>query len=197
MDRSAGLLALFGAIFFAGGMLLTPTSHPDVVQPIAFNHKVHGASDVGCNECHFRCEKNRDEDGDLDCARCEASGFIFCEEHVICPDHQLPGLPAVEVCANCHDGDDPDTQEKAALLRYLESGEAIPWKRVTSMNRSNIYFSHRNHAILESIPCSTCHGAMEEMETPPPSPPVEMDMDWCLECHHDEDASEGCVACHR
>jgi hypothetical protein len=197
VDRSLGLFVLIGALFFAGGALLARSSSPAIEQPFPFNHKVHAEGDVDCSDCHFRCEKNRDEDGDLDCAKCEESEFIFCEEHVVCPDHTLPGLPGLSVCAGCHEGDDADSPQKETLIGHLESGEPIRWKRVTSLSTSNIYFSHRTHAVLKKIPCSECHGDIEKMTEPPRRPPLEMGMEWCLDCHHEEGASEGCVACHR
>lgn len=197
MDRSIGLMVLVGVFFFAGGFLFRGGPSPDASQPIPFNHKVHAANDIACSECHFRCEQNRDEDGDLACAACEESAFIFCENHVACPDHKLPGLPGAEVCASCHEGDDPEGPGKTALLAYLESGRPIPWERVTRIETSNVHFSHRTHAIVEEILCVECHGDVGSMESPPSRPAVDVRMDWCLRCHHEQGASEGCVACHR
>lgn len=197
MSRTIGVFLFVGAVFFAGGLLYPEGRPPPVEQPIAFNHKLHAEKGVSCSHCHFRCEKNRDEDGDLDCDACDESEFIFCERHVTCPDHKLPGLPGVAVCAGCHDGDDPDTPAKATLLRHIEAGEPIPWQTVTRIDGSNVHFSHRTHAMLGKILCSECHGEMETAESPPTRPAVEVDMDWCIDCHHSLDASEGCVACHR
>lgn len=177
-------------IFSAGGP-------EEVVQPIPFNHKLHVESDIQCSECHFRCEKNRDEDGDVDCSGCEESEFFFCEDHLLCPDHKLPGLPGLEVCAGCHDADEGDEPSKAVLATHLTEGKEIPWRRITRLPSSNVYFSHRRHAILGKIPCSECHGVVEEMTEPPRVPPVDLSMDGCLECHHESDESEGCVGCHR
>jgi hypothetical protein len=197
MDRSVGLLVLFAVTFFAGGLLLSAPDPVEVLQPVPFNHKIHATFNVGCGDCHFRCEKTRDEDGDLECDLCAQSDVFFCEQHIACPDHTLPGLPSVEVCASCHEGDDPETPAKAALMEYVDELRPIPWRRVTALQESNVFFSHRRHALLAKIDCKTCHGDVGHMESPPSAPQVETSMDWCLACHREQDQDEGCVRCHR
>ena len=197
MARSLGLMALFAIVFFGGGLLFSEPPPAAASQPIAFNHRLHKTLNIGCGECHFRCEKNRDESGDLACEACARSDVFFCSEHVACPDHKLPDLPSVEVCATCHASDEAETPQKAALMEYIDTQRPIPWQRVTFLDEANAYFSHRRHAQLGRIACSECHGDVGGMEAPPAAPPVAMSMDWCLQCHREKEQSQQCVNCHR
>lgn len=216
MDRSVGVFVLAAVIAWIAGLLLSAGSTNPVVQPIDFNHKVH-TKRVKCRECHFICEHNRDEDGEISCEACLESETPFCEKHMRCPDHKLPGLPQTRDCLRCHaddltelkntpaEKDKPSDRRKRVLLEYVTFDEAdelaavrpIPWKRVTRLPRSNIYFSHRTHALVKKIACKICHGEVSEWEHPPPSPVVQFSMDVCLDCHHAENATDSCLSCHR
>jgi hypothetical protein len=197
IDRSIALLIVFAVVFFAGGTLFSSPDRLETIQPIPFNHEVHASFAIECGDCHFRCEKNRDAGGDIECDACLESTSIFCEAHLACPDHNSAGVPELAVCVECHEDDDPDTPQKAALLSYVESGNPIPWKRISTLPGSNALFSHRRHALIGEIQCQECHGPMESMTEPPQQPPEEFGMDWCVECHQTKSVNEGCVACHR
>ena len=216
------LLVTWGASVGMGMMRETP-----IVQPIPFNHEVHSKK-VSCAQCHFVCEDNRDEDGELDCEECEEAEGIFCDEHATCPDHRLPDIPNTRQCLTCHEDDlveikngeldeeemDEDdkrsAEAKRALLSYVEiddddeiqSVKRIPWKRITEMKTSNIYFSHRTHSQIEKLECTACHGDMGTATEPAPHPVIKVTMKWCMDCHEErgatkESASNLCNACHR
>ncbi|MFQ5504528.1 MAG: cytochrome c3 family protein [Planctomycetota bacterium] len=221
MHKSIAFFIVAAAASWLGGLTLAAVQPEPVVQPIDFNHKVH-VKRVDCRECHFLCENNRDEDGELDCDDCEDADTPFCPEHAKCPDHKLPGFPTVRDCLRCHEDDllelrdsapgedEPADHRKRVLLDYVTFDEfdeprihkEIPWKRVTEITTSNVYFSHRTHAILQKLPCEGCHGAVGDTEHPPAHPSITGRMDWCLECHRETGASEEsaltqCCSCHR
>jgi hypothetical protein len=96
------------------------------------------------------------------------------------------------------------------LLPYVDFDEddevtkvrKIPWKRLTRIRTSNIYFSHRTHSQLEGLDCKTCHGEMKEATTPPTHVPIKVTMAWCMDCHRKkklkkEPVSNMCNSCHR
>jgi cytochrome c7-like protein len=217
MDRSYGIFALALTAFLVGGILMPAPSAEDVVQPIDFNHRVH-TEKTTCWECHFICEDNRDEDGELDCDDCEEADGPFCAEHLKCPDHKLPGLPQTTDCLRCHIYDlvdllgversadeAPADRKKRVLFDYVEFDEyeepvlkgPIPWQRVTTIDTSCVYFSHRTHALVAEIECSTCHGDVGSMTSPPKRPDVAVSMSWCLDCHTDRSTTAECASCHR
>jgi cytochrome c7-like protein len=217
MDKSIALFFLSALVFLGGGLLLSSGVSPDVSQPFAFNHAAHSQK-TNCWDCHFICEKNRDEDGDIDCEDCDDAEGPFCEEHLKCADHKLPGLPGTEDCLRCHeydlldllqreDGADlaPNERAQMELLDFVEFNEydevqkirPLLWNRVTQIKTSCVYFSHRTHALVGGLACDECHGDMASMERPPLQPEMDLSMQWCLDCHEDRQISIECLACHR
>ncbi len=226
MARSIYIAIVFMLVTWGASVGMGLMEQMPIEQPIPFNHMVHSKK-VSCAECHFVCEDNRDEDGELDCEDCEEAEGIFCDEHATCPDHRLPDIPNTRNCLQCHEDDlidikngevDEDMDEadkksmeaKRALLSFveiddddeIESVKHIPWKRITEMKTSNIYFSHRTHSQIEKLDCKTCHGDMGTAEKPAPHPEIKVSMKWCMDCHKEkgvtkESASNLCNACHR
>lgn len=227
MARSVYIAIVFMVVAWVASVGLSRAEKAPILQPIPFNHEVHSKK-VGCAECHFICDDNRDEDGELDCEDCEDVEGIFCDEHAKCPDHRLPDIPNIAYCLRCHQDDlveikngevdekDLDESEKRtlgakrALLTYVEIDDAdevkvtkqIPWKRITQVTTSNIYFSHRTHSQVEKIACETCHGDMGTASAPAPHALIAVTMKWCMDCHQERGAAEAsasnlCNACHR
>ncbi len=217
MSRSVALFFLATLVVFVGSLLFAPTAAPQVTQPFEFNHAAH-AEATSCWDCHFICEKNRDEDFDIDCEDCLEADGPFCEEHVKCADHKLPGVPTIATCVRCHEydlldlnGKDPSEEwapnelAQAKLLDFVEIDEydeitamhPLDWNRVTQIKTSCVYFNHRTHALTGGIACAECHGDMASLETPPTEPAMNLKMNWCLDCHEEQDVSTDCVSCHR
>ena len=217
MDRSIGFFGLTFLIFLVAGIAFAPSESNKVEQPFPFNHAAH-SSKTECWDCHFRCEENRDEDGDVDCEDCEDADGPFCSEHMLCGDHKLPGLPGIQVCIGCHEYDlldlkttpasaDEEANIKAQrkLLEWVEFDEydevanlkPLEWQRVTRLSGSCIYFSHRTHTLVGEIACEECHGDVSSLTSPPEVPVVELGMNWCIDCHQQRDVTEDCMACHR
>ena len=145
-----------------------------VVQPVAFNHRLHTYNNVPCTVCHASA----------------ASG-------------QGAGLPAVTVCRRCHEDVLYESPEKAKIRLAVESGRGLAWIPVYAL-RPFVYFSHRRHVTLGKVPCRTCHGDVEQQTAPfqaAASPFAgRHGMRACITCHeesHSPYAGVDCVNCHR
>ena len=139
-----------------------------IIQPIAFNHKVH-AGDLGleCSSCHTGVE---------------TSPFAT--------------LPSASICLGCHASQLSDNPEEGKVRNYGEDRGEIPWQRLTRQPE-HVYFSHQRHVTFGKISCERCHGKMAERTKPPGAAPLELFMDDCLECHKKQGASQDCISCHR
>ncbi len=141
-----------------------------VVQPIAFNHTVHLTdADLECLDCHTDAEHDR-----------------------------FAGIPGKGICLDCHDIDDEEGShpEKDKLFAFDELDQDIPWKRV-AVAPPDVFFSHRRHVKAAGLDCLECHADQPELEAPPPTARLVMDMDDCIDCHEQEAASVDCNSCHR
>src|SRR4051812_25506557 len=120
-------------------------------QPIPFSHKLMaGDNKIPCLYCHTGADKAR---------------------HA--------GIPALNVCMNCHTvvkGDSPYIQK---VKQLFAAGTPIEWIRVHELP-DFVFFSHRPH-IAKGVQCETCHGDVKKMERIEQAMPLSMG--WCLDCH--------------
>ncbi len=140
-----------------------------VVQPIAFNHKVHiETAGMNCKDCHLNVET---------IARAS--------------------IPTLEVCQTCH-SDEPISKSPAEkeVLRYFAEKKEIPWVQIYSVPEQ-VYFSHRRHVKIGGLECSSCHGNIAGMITPVSSEAVSVTMENCMNCHKQHKVTNDCLACHR
>ena len=158
-------------------------------QPINFPHSTHvGTYKIDCHYCHADARRS-----------------------------EFAGLPSVERCMGCHKIVAADKPEIKKLAEYQAKKESIPWVRVNKLPEFT-YFPHKAH-IRAGLKCQGCHGPVETMTTyaaetgpklsvdllnlvgfrPAPSP---LSMGWCVECHRQQNQTEGrhapleCVTCH-
>lgn len=121
-------------------------------QPIAYSHAVHaGGMKIPCGYCHTGAERGR-----------------------------FAGIPAAQVCMNCHSQVLKDHPEIAKVKKALATGEPIRWARVHELP-DHVTFEHRIHVTVGRIACQTCHGPIQEMGRVEQFAPLTMG--WCLECH--------------
>ncbi|MBZ0115432.1 MAG: cytochrome c family protein [Sandaracinaceae bacterium] len=143
-------------------------------QPIQYSHALHaGTRQIPCQYCHYDAERSR---------------------HA--------GIPAAEVCMNCHSQVLTESPEIQRLRGYIERGEPIPWERVHRLP-DFVYFNHSWH-IEAGRQCAECHGAIEQMARVRQDQPLTMG--WCLDCHRQHNATQppgseqiastDCSACH-
>jgi hypothetical protein len=102
------------------------------------------------------------------------------------------GLPSVQKCLACHKHIIPEHPEIIKLKDYEKRGLALPWVRVY-YNPDHVYFPHFRH-IGKGVQCAECHGEVEAMDR---LMTHTFYMGFCLDCHHDRNASRECTACHQ
>ncbi len=161
-------LAGFG-LFFGLGFLLFGTvfSSNSPQQPIRYNHAIHVANGLACEDCHVGARTS-----------------------------ERATLPGLDTCLGCHREPLTKSTEEEKIRVIERSGQEIAWVQVTRVPR-HVYFSHRRHVSLAGLNCSECHGAMEKRTEPPSRPFRPMTMDACIECHQQRKASHDCNDCHR
>jgi len=154
-------LVLFGSAAFAvfavwaGAMIVrSPYETRQNVpreQPVPFSHAHHvGGLGIDCRYCHQTVE---------------VSSFA--------------GLPATEVCMNCHSQMWAVAPALEPVRESYRTGKSIQWTRVNELPYF-VYFDHSIH-VHQGIGCSTCHGRVDKMPLTWQAEPLTMA--WCLNCH--------------
>ena len=146
------------------------------VQPIHFSHKIHAG------------------DNGIDCKYCHSSARVS----------KTSGIPALNVCMNCHKNIS-EVAETTADADYSKefydkqiqklydavgwdgrayTGESSPVKWVRVHNLPDFaYFNHSQHVTVAGVACQKCHGPVEEMEILEQHAPLTMG--WCVNCHRE------------
>ncbi|MBT8266545.1 MAG: c-type cytochrome [Bacteroidia bacterium] len=147
------------------------------VQPIHFSHKIHAG------------------DNKIDCKFCHSSARVS----------KTSGIPALNVCMNCHksiyeyNGEVTAEYTKEfydaeiaklyaatgwddANQEYTGETQAVKWVRIHNLP-DFAYFNHSQHVSVAGIECQTCHGPVEEMEIMYQYSPLTMG--WCINCHRE------------
>jgi cytochrome c553 len=164
------LLAVLVVAGLAGVVSYGRASTP-VVQPIAFNHKLHVTK------------------AKLDCTTlCHAAATT--EIHA--------GLPSKQVCFECHDPDEKDVKSPGLqrLAGYADSEADLPWQRIVR-TAPHVFFSHRQHVNSAKLECIRCHQDVAESSQPSATVSLGPRMDQCTSCHLETKANIDCIACHR
>ncbi len=162
------VVVLFSGFGLALAGSLALTGEEARVQPVAFNHQVHGKRDIACTDCHEGAESSAPA-----------------------------GLPRVSVCLECHGEDTTTTPEKDRMKAFAAAGREIPWVRLYRLP-AHVVFSHERHVALGKLACDLCHGGHGASVAPPGYPePAVLTMDGCLACHGLRGASLDCLACHK
>lgn len=134
----------------------TPNYAPD--QPIKFSHKVHvGDNKIDCKYCHHTAEFGKSA-----------------------------GIPAVELCMNCHvlvrEGTNSGKFEISKVVDAFENNKPVEWTRIHNLP-DHVFFSHAQHVGVGKLDCKQCHGAVEEMDVMRQH--SDLSMGWCINCHRD------------
>jgi hypothetical protein len=139
-----------------------------VVQPLAYNHKIHVAeAGLECVDCHLRVN-----------------------------EHERASIPNFELCSECHEEAVGESQAEKALIEFISEGRNIPWIQVHVVP-PHAYFSHRRHVSLGGIECTKCHGEVSAMTSPFTKAYEEVSMEWCIDCHRERHIPIDCSTCHR
>jgi hypothetical protein len=122
-------------------------------QPVQFSHEHHVAGlGIDCRYCHTSVE-----------------------------DSSFAGVPATEVCMQCHSIIWSDSPKLAPVRESFKTGKSLQWTRVHDVP-DYAYFNHVIH-VKKGIGCATCHGKVNEM--PLMWREETLHMKWCLDCHRD------------
>ena len=147
------------------------------VQPIHFSHKIHAG------------------DNKIDCKYCHSSARVS----------KTSGIPALNVCMNCHksiyeyngettaeytkefyDGEIAKLYAAAgwddANQEYTGDTQPVKWARIHNLP-DFAYFNHSQHVTVAGVKCQKCHGPVEEMEELYQYSPLTMG--WCINCHRE------------
>lgn len=120
-------------------------------QPVQFSHKHHAAElGIDCRYCHTSVEKT-------------ASA----------------GIPATQVCMNCHKQIWLEAPYLEPVRASYASGDPIEWIKVHDLP-DFVYFNHSIH-VAKGIGCASCHGRVDKMNLVWQESPLTMG--WCLTCH--------------
>ncbi len=132
----------------------SPDYSPD--QPIKFSHQIH----AGQNK--------------TDC--------LYC--HSYAPESKTAGIPAQNVCMNCHllvrNGTRSGMFEIAKVISSYDDKKPIEWIKVHNLP-DHVFFSHAQHVSAGGIGCAECHGAVQEMTRI--IQVSDLSMGWCIDCH--------------
>jgi hypothetical protein len=120
-------------------------------QPIQFSHDHHvGGLGIDCRYCHTTVERS-----------------------------SFAGIPATEICMNCHSQIWATSDMLRPVRESLQTGSPIRWNRVHELPDFS-YFDHSIH-VNKGVGCVTCHGRVDQM--PLTSQAASLQMEWCLACH--------------
>jgi len=120
-------------------------------QPVPFSHQHHvGGLGIDCRYCHISVE---------------VSSFA--------------GIPATEVCMNCHKQVWNDSATLEPVRASFRDNKPLVWNRVNNLPQF-VYFDHSIH-IHQGVGCETCHGRLDQM--PLTWKFASLHMEWCLDCH--------------
>lgn len=151
------------------------------VQPIHYSHRIHAG------------------DNEIDCKYCHSTARVS----------KTSGIPALNVCMNCHknisevaeetlaEGQEHGVDYNAEIQKlykavgwdvntqsYTGETEPVRWVRVHNLP-DFVYFNHSQHVTVAGVECQTCHGPVETMEVMYQYSPLTMG--WCVNCHRETD----------
>ena len=125
-------------------------------QPVKFSHLIHAGQNG------------------TDC--------IYC--HSYAPYSKSAGIPAQNVCMNCHllvrNGSRSGMFEIANVVSTYEDNKPIEWVKVHNLP-DHVFFSHAQHVSAGGIDCTECHGEVERMTRI--RQVSDLSMGWCVNCH--------------
>jgi len=175
------LFALFGAFHVFGFFMQVGVDEGyKPVQPIHFSHKIHaGDNGIDCKYCHSNARVSK-----------------------------TSGIPALNVCMNCHksisevaettataeyskefyDGEIQKLYDAVGWKDFKYTGETKPvqWVRVHNLP-DFAYYNHSQHVSVAGLKCQECHGAVEEMEILEQH--AQLTMGWCIDCHRTKEVN--------
>lgn len=168
LRRSPVVLGLVALAIVIPTLTALALGREQIPQPIAFNHQKHtGELGLACTFCHQYAETGAHS-----------------------------GLPDATVCSICHSAVQGTSPEAARVTELLDAGDPIQFNKLFRLP-DHVFYTHRRHVAIAELECAECHGDIAETTRPPPRALVKIDMDFCMDCHRENSATEDCNACHR
>lgn len=118
-------------------------------------------------------------------------GCLLC--HPTALSGEFAGMPPLETCMLCHSHIAITYPEIEKVRRHYFQREPVEWARVATIP-DFVYFDHGVH-LQRGIDCGRCHGDVRAMDRI--VQPQELRMGFCLNCHHQDNATHDCFTCHR
>src|ERR1041384_2188451 len=146
-----GFFAFWGVVYAVYRSPYTTNVHVPLEQPFPLSHQ-HHVSGLG-----------------LDCRYC----------HTTVEVGPFAGIPATEVCMNCHKQVWADSPKLEQVRPSRRDNRPLEWVRVNN-TPDFVYFDHSIH-IHKGVGCETCHGRVDRMPLMRRS--ASLQMSWCLDCH--------------
>lgn len=123
------------------------------MQPIQFDHRHHVVDDgIDCLYCHFDAQRS-----------------------------PTAGVPATELCMNCHAQIWTDSPLLRPVRQSYFDGIPIHWQRVYRLP-DFVFFNHAAH-VQQGVGCESCHGRVDQMANVYQA--NSLHMQWCLDCHRE------------
>jgi hypothetical protein len=120
-------------------------------QPVPFSHAHHvGGEGFDCRYCHTSVENS-----------------------------SFAGLPATEICMNCHSQIWRTSPMLEPVRASYRTNQSISWTRIHDLP-DFVYFNHSIH-VAKGVGCESCHGRVDRM--PLMWKENTLHMEWCLNCH--------------
>ena len=121
-------------------------------------------------------------------------GAVCTDCHTAVEQGPRAGLPGINTCMICHSQIATDRPLIQQITDMQAKGVDLNWNRVYSyLPASHVRFEHAPH-IRAKVECSTCHGNQAEQTVARRA--VNMDMNFCVSCHKQRQASNDCLTCH-
>lgn len=167
MTKTIKITLIVVAIAIIATLWISYPFGSSVRQPIDFNHQLH-VEEVGveCLECHPYFQMSRSS-----------------------------GLPNEETCIQCHEEPVGESREEMKLSAILQSGEGLMFRKLLVMPE-HVNYSHRTHIVVAELACEKCHGQIAATTLPPGRPLIQVDMEYCMDCHEKYAVTNDCIACH-
>ena len=103
------------------------------------------------------------------------------------------GLPTETQCMLCHANIKKDSPAIQKVAAHEAAGQPLPWARIYKVPKF-VWFSHQSHHQDAGLACELCHGPVGERDRIVKEKPTSMA--FCMNCHAQRAAPNGCDFCH-
>ncbi|MEY4673640.1 MAG: hypothetical protein RL148_1424 [Planctomycetota bacterium] len=124
---------------------------------------------------------------------------VHAEQGMECSDCHMdwessdqPGMPALAQCNLCHENLEKENPERPKVATLFNEAGYLA-ARVTKLG-GDVIFSHKQHAVVEGMECTSCHEGIAENDVVDAS--LAVSMADCTKCHVEQAKPNECATCH-